>query len=567
MKNLILLISSLTLLFVFPASTMSSEHNTSAQDSIHVWTSADMLSLSSILADEYNKSYPDAKIIVSESLPADMDQKIKGSKNIALISNDKLSAKVSNSSWKLAVGRDIIVPVMNSTNPYLDEIYKTGISPEDFANAYSRKENKNWGSLLNKNLSVPLTCYCLNNEAFRLHLADFLKSDPVSVHGNSVENAEEMLTRIKNDKYAIGFCKLVDILNIENKELKEGLSLIPIDFNNNQMVDYFENIYANSSDFERGIWIGKYPKALYSTIYAVAGEQPAEEAELAFIEWLITDGQQFLLSNGYSELLYSERQGKIQSLYASEIPVVDIQNKPLQSLNILFIMLIMLASASLIFLVFLYIRNLISGIKEEEEVITATTPNFGAGSINVPGGLFFDKSHTWAFMEKDGNVRIGIDDFLQHVTGPITKIKMKNPGESIKKGETFLSLVQHGKHLNIQSPVSGVIRENNLKLNSNSSIINSDPYSEGWVYVIESANWLKEIKAFLMGETYKTWLKNEFSRLKDFLSSVIKPEDQKQLQFVMQDGGELKDSLLEMCGPEIWEEFQIRFINQEQKFN
>jgi len=40
-------------------------------------------------------------------------------------------------------------------------------------------------------------------------------------------------------------------------------------------------------------------------------------------------------------------------------------------------------------------------------------------SILAPGGLFYDKTHTWAFMEENGQVKIGINDFLQHVTGVI----------------------------------------------------------------------------------------------------------------------------------------------------
>ena len=164
-------------------------------------------------------------------------------------------------------------------------------------------------------------------------------------------------------------------------------------------------------------------------------------------------------------------------------------------------------------------------------------------------------------MEKDGNVRIGIDDFLQHVTGPITRINMKNPGDSIKKGEPFLTLIQQGKHLNIQSPVSGIVREQNKGLVANSSIINTAPFSEGWVYVVEPANWLKEIQAFAMGDKYRNWLKTEFSRLKDFLTSGIKSLGIVEPTPILQDGGELRDGILESFGPEVWEEFQTGFIN------
>ncbi len=62
--------------------------------------------------------------------------------------------------------------------------------------------------------------------------------------------------------------------------------------------------------------------------------------------------------------------------------------------------------------------------------------------IAAPKGLYFDKSHTWAFMEKDGIVKVGIDDFIQHITGTITRIKMKEPGERVRKGEKILTIIQ-----------------------------------------------------------------------------------------------------------------------------
>jgi glycine cleavage system H lipoate-binding protein len=176
-------------------------------------------------------------------------------------------------------------------------------------------------------------------------------------------------------------------------------------------------------------------------------------------------------------------------------------------------------------------------------------------------GLFFDKSHTWAYMEKDGLVKIGMDDFLQHVVGSITQMEMKKPGETIKKGEPLISLIQKGKKLTINAPVSGIIKEQNDELLYDSSLVNSAPYGEGWMYLIEPTNWSKEIPFLLMGEKYSIWLKNEFSRLKDFLASYVKPNSESYSPVVMQDGGELRDKLLSGLGPEVWEEFQTNFIN------
>ena len=50
--------------------------------------------------------------------------------------------------------------------------------------------------------------------------------------------------------------------------------------------------------------------------------------------------------------------------------------------------------------------------------------------------------------------------FFSILTGPITRIKMKNAGEKVKKGEHILSIIQNGKQLNLYAPVSGtIIRE------------------------------------------------------------------------------------------------------------
>ena len=64
-----------------------------------------------------------------------------------------------------------------------------------------------------------------------------------------------------------------------------------------------------------------------------------------------------------------------------------------------------------------------------------------------------------------------------------------------------------------------------------------------------------------MGDKYRNWLKAEFIRLKDFLTSGIKSPGMVESATILQDGGELRDGILESCGPEVWEEFQTGFIN------
>ncbi len=186
---------------------------------------------------------------------------------------------------------------------------------------------------------------------------------------------------------------------------------------------------------------------------------------------------------------------------------------------------------------------------------------FNVAGLTIPSGIYFDKTHTWAFMEKSGIVKIGIDDFLYHTTGPISRIKMKQPGEQIRKGEPALVLIQNGKQLTINSPVSGTIKFKNMNLLEESSLSNYSPVHEGWIYAIEPSNWLRESQFLFMAEKYKEWLKDEFTRLKDFIAFNKQTRNNEFAHLILQDGGELTDNVLAEFGPDVWEEFQIKFIN------
>lgn len=183
---------------------------------------------------------------------------------------------------------------------------------------------------------------------------------------------------------------------------------------------------------------------------------------------------------------------------------------------------------------------------------------FDEQTVRIPKGIYFDKTHTWAFMNRNGKVEVGINDFLQNITGTPSRIEMKKTGDTVRKGDHLLTIVQDGKRLNIYSPVSGTVNAFNENLLNQPSLLNSAPYAEGWVYHIEPVNWFRETQFMLMADQTANWMKKEFSRLKDFLANAYPVNE---LAPVMQDGGALKVHVLENAGPEVWEEFQTNFID------
>ena len=105
---------------------------------------------------------------------------------------------------------------------------------------------------------------------------------------------------------------------------------------------------------------------------------------------------------------------------------------------------------------------------------------------NFPDDLLYDKEHNWARIE--GNVAtVGMSDFGQDLAGEIVYAEVPRVGREIKFGEPFMSL-ESGKWVGrIKAIVSGKITEANEEIEWESTIINEDPYGEGWFAKVELA--------------------------------------------------------------------------------
>ena len=535
---------------------------------INVFTSPDLYNLTMKWANEYTSLNPKVKINVIKSADKNVAGMLNSDGGIGFIADESYLALNNQSIWNVVVGRDVIVPVMNAANPFRDEIYRKGITSDKLIKILENPEKQNWGMLAGnaKNIpDIPLHYYIMNDPSTLSGIENFLNTNRLNNIGIKTASEQEMISAIQKDPNALGFCKLIQIMDLNNQGLAENIKLVPIDKNGNGKIDYMENIYENLQAFSRGVWIGKYPRALAGNIYSVSSEKPKSETELAFLNWVLTDGQQFLTANGYNDLVLNERQSQLDKVNK---PVIY-TTYPINEINVLLTMILLVFFA---FVVIAFIWDILARrIRNKKRVVSDSTFGllsvFDENSLIIPKGLYFDKTHTWSFMKKDGNVKIGIDDFLQHITGPITRIEMKNSGEEVKKGDRLLTIIQKGKQLNIYSPISGTIKAQNESLISNSSLLNSAPYDGGWVYTIEPTNWLLEIQFLTMAEKYKTWIKDEFSRLKDFFATVVKTDSPEYALIVLQDGGALKDNVLADFGPEIWDDFQTKFIDNNQIVN
>ncbi len=104
----------------------------------------------------------------------------------------------------------------------------------------------------------------------------------------------------------------------------------------------------------------------------------------------------------------------------------------------------------------------------------------------VPANLKYTKEHEWVRLE--GNrAYVGITDFAQHELGDIVFVEIPEVGAELTAGETFGTVESVKTVSDLYAPVSGKVVEVNQDLLDHPELVNTAPYSEGWMVLVEMA--------------------------------------------------------------------------------
>jgi glycine cleavage system H protein len=107
--------------------------------------------------------------------------------------------------------------------------------------------------------------------------------------------------------------------------------------------------------------------------------------------------------------------------------------------------------------------------------------------MKVLENLKYTKDHEWIRIE-GGEAYIGITDFAQHELGDIVFVDVPSAGSALDQEEVFGSIEAVKTVSDMFMPVSGEVLEFNEQIDADPSLINTDPYGEGWIIKIKISN-------------------------------------------------------------------------------
>ena len=119
--------------------------------------------------------------------------------------------------------------------------------------------------------------------------------------------------------------------------------------------------------------------------------------------------------------------------------------------------------------------------------------------------LYYTKSDEWLKAEDDIGT-IGVTDYAQDQLGDIVYLEKVKIDKKLKQGENLTTIESVKAVSDVNAPVAGEIIEVNEKLLDDASIINKDPYGEGWIAKIKIEN-KDELKNLMSAQEYSEYRK------------------------------------------------------------
>ncbi len=124
-------------------------------------------------------------------------------------------------------------------------------------------------------------------------------------------------------------------------------------------------------------------------------------------------------------------------------------------------------------------------------------------AAKVIEGFYYTQTDEWLKVE-DNVGTVGITDYAQDKLGDIVYLEKTERGKRVKQTETLTAIESVKAASDIYAPISGEVIEVNEKVVEDSSIINKDPYGEGWIAKIKIEN-ADELKNLMGAKEYSEY--------------------------------------------------------------
>lgn len=255
--------------------------------------------------EEFQKLHPGVKIDVQGGgAGKGMTDALSGTVSFGMVSREIAPEEVSKGAYAVAVCKDAVIPTINPNNPYLATIKQKGITKQQFYKVFITGEITTWGELLGIKSMKPIKLFTRSDaagaaESWAKFMGNYKQEDLV---GTGVFGDPGLAQAVSKDPLALGFNNINFVYDVTTRKPQAGLLACPIDFNGNGTWDTNENVYSSLDAIDDAILSGAYPSPPARQLYLVSKGKPTNPLLVAFLQWILTDGQKYVDEAGYVKL-------------------------------------------------------------------------------------------------------------------------------------------------------------------------------------------------------------------------------------------------------------------------
>jgi len=261
-----------------------------------------------IWSDEYQLENPDIKIDMSAGgAGKGMSDSIKGLVDIGMVSREIHQSEIDQGVFWVSVCKDAVVATINQHNPVYEIIQTTGVTYQQFIDIFINRSITTWGQLIgDEQITNKINVYtrsdsCGAAETWAQYLGNYSQNDLTYASDSAIDGDPNLAAVIQGDINGIGFNNINFIYDVKTLLPHSGIRPVPIDLNNNGVLDDPEKIYDTRDAIVHAIASDVYPSPPARALYLVT-KQNFTGITKDFVYWILTQGQQYIPDNGYIQL-------------------------------------------------------------------------------------------------------------------------------------------------------------------------------------------------------------------------------------------------------------------------
>jgi phosphate transport system substrate-binding protein len=267
-------------------------------------------------AEEFQKIHPGVKFdIGAGGAGKGMADCLAGVVDIGMVSRRIYPEEIKKGAWWVSVTKDAVVPTVNAGNPALDALLKRGVTREEFIGMYITGEIKTWGDLTGGAVSDPIQVYTRSDACGAAQTwAEYLEASQEDLLGVGVYGDPGLAEAVRQDRNGIGYNNINYAYDAKTKKQVSGIVVLPVDVNGDGAITEDEDFYLDRDGVTGAIGEDRYPSPPARNLHFVCRGRPEKQVVREFMEWVLTQGQQYVPESGYINLSDEKLKAELEHL-------------------------------------------------------------------------------------------------------------------------------------------------------------------------------------------------------------------------------------------------------------